>query len=75
MRGVRKSRYRDATRVLQSGVPDNLRGCWSRLHPYASRAKHQSTKGGFIAVLLKSISQSVALAVLLPLRGKALPET
>ena len=26
MRGVRKNRYREATRALQSGVPDNLRG-------------------------------------------------
>ena len=41
MRGVRKNRYREATRTLQSGVPDNLRGCWSRLYPYASRSKYQ----------------------------------
>ena len=32
----------EAMRTLQSGVPDNLRGCWSRLYPYASRAKYQS---------------------------------
>ena len=42
MRGVRKNRYREATRTLQSGVPDNLRGCWSGLYPYASRSKYQS---------------------------------
>ena len=42
MRGVRKNRYREATRALQSGVPDNLRGCWSRLYPKASRSKYQS---------------------------------
>ena len=41
MRGVRKNRYREATRTLQSGVPDNLRGCWSGLYPYASRSKYQ----------------------------------
>ena len=41
MRGVRKNRYREATRTLQSGVPDNLRGCWSRLYPKASRSKYQ----------------------------------
>ena len=44
MRGVRKNRYREATRTLQSGVPDNLRGCWSRLYPKASRSKYQSIK-------------------------------
>ena len=44
MRGVRKNRYREATRTLQSGVPDNLRGCWSGLYPYASRSKYQSIK-------------------------------
>ena len=42
MRGVRKNRYREATRTLQSGVPDNLRGCWSRLYPKTSRSKYQS---------------------------------
>ena len=42
MRGVRKNRYREATRTLQSGVPDNLRGCWSGLYPYASRSKYQN---------------------------------
>ena len=41
MRGARKNRYREATRTLQSGVPDNLRGCWSGLYPYASRSKYQ----------------------------------
>ena len=45
MRGVRKNRYREATRTLQSGVPDNLRGCWSGLYPYASRSKYQKAKG------------------------------
>ena len=45
MRGVRKNRYREATRTLQSGVPDNLRGCWSGLYPYASRSKYQSSMG------------------------------
>ena len=44
MRGVRKNRYREATRTLQSGVPDNLRGCWSGLYPYASRSKYESMK-------------------------------
>ena len=44
VRGVRKNRYREATRTLQSGVPDNLRGCWSRLYPKASRSKYQSIK-------------------------------
>ena len=43
VRGVRKNRYREATRTLQSGVPDNLRGCWSRLYPKASRSKYQKT--------------------------------
>ena len=42
MRGVRKNRYREATRTLQSGVRDNLRGCWSSLHPKTSRSKYQS---------------------------------
>jgi len=42
VRGVRKNRYREATRTLQSGVPDNLRGCWSGLYTYASRSKYQS---------------------------------
>ena len=41
MRGVRKSRYREATRALQSGVPDNLRGCWSGLYPESYRSKYQ----------------------------------
>ena len=27
---------------MESGVPDNLRGCWSRLYPKASRSKYQS---------------------------------
>ena len=37
MRGVRKNRYREATRTLQSGVPDNLRGCGGvgpRIYPF-----------------------------------------
>ena len=42
VRGVRKNRYREATRALQSGIPDNLRGCWSGLYPCASRSKFQS---------------------------------
>ena len=41
MRGVRKNRYREATRTLQSGVPDNLRGCWSGLYPELYRSKYQ----------------------------------
>ena len=41
MRGVRKSRYREATRTLQSGVPDNLRGCWSGLYPESYKSKYQ----------------------------------
>ena len=41
MRGVRKSRYREATRTLQSGVLDNLRGCWSGLYPESYRSKYQ----------------------------------
>ena len=43
MRGVRKSRYREATQALQSGVPDNLRGCWSGLYPESYRSKYQRT--------------------------------
>ena len=50
MRGVRKNRYREATRTLQSGVPDNLRGCWSGLYPYASRSKYQKSINGGPAV-------------------------
>ena len=48
VRGVRKNRYREATRTLQSGVPDNLRGCWSGLYPYAFRSKYQSITLFFI---------------------------
>ena len=44
MRGVRNSRYREATRALQSGVPGNLRGCRPGLHPESYRPKHQSTE-------------------------------
>ena len=68
MRGVRKNRYREATRTLQSKVPDNLRGCWSRLYPKASRSKYQSIKSICIrcarasAVLLKSVSQTTGQA-------------
>ena len=28
-------------KMVLSGVPDNLRGCWSGLYPYASRSKYQ----------------------------------
>ena len=54
MRGVRKNRYREATRTLQSGVPDNLRGCWSGLYPYASRSKYQSIFIGYWKFKLRS---------------------
>ena len=60
MRGVRKNRYREATRTLQSGVPDNLRGCWSRLYPKASRSKYQVSKnsrsGSGDAVFYRSLN-------------------
>ena len=71
VRGVRKNRYREATRTLQSGVPDNLRGCWSRLYPNASRSKYQS----IYIIKIKSIKSmdppcsALSHAAPSPLRG------
>ena len=45
-----KEQIREDTRTLQSGVPDNPRGCWSRLYPESPRAKckvYQSICMGF----------------------------
>ena len=52
-------RFREATRTLQSGVPDNLRGCWSRLYPKTSRSKYQS-----ICLLSVSVGASCACVLL-----------